>query len=122
EAAGTAPARRVGRGRARGDASMSSAPMAAKAGLSGVVAEQGEAPAAAEPNTPHRPPRRVGRWVLAIGTVMVILLVVALIGGTLPKLRREREVNAAAADVAAAPPRLPVAIVKRMVPEAERVL
>jgi len=101
---------------------MSSSPMTAQAGRSGARAKGSEAPAAPEPNTPPRPPRRVGRWVLAIGTVMVILLVVALIGGTLPKLRREREVNAAAAEAAATPPRVPVAIVKRMVPEAQRVL
>ena len=64
----------------------------------------------------------MGRRVLAIGAIAVVLLVGALIGGTLPRLQQAREVNAAAADVSAAPPRVTVVTVQRAAPDAARVL
>src|SRR2546427_10570395 len=66
--------------------------------------------------------RRAGRRVLALGALAVVILGAALVGGTLPRLRQEREVNAAAAAVSAAPPRVTVATVRPMMSDAERVL
>jgi RND family efflux transporter MFP subunit len=79
-----------------------------------------ETPARTEAEKESR--RRAGRRVLALGALAVVILGAALVGGTLPRLRQEREVNAAAAEVSAAPPRVTVAIVRPMASDAERVL
>jgi RND family efflux transporter MFP subunit len=63
-----------------------------------------------------------GRRLLVIGALIVVALAGALVAGTLPRLRQEREVNAAAAQVAAAPPRVTVAVARRSGASAERVL
>jgi multidrug efflux pump subunit AcrA (membrane-fusion protein) len=59
---------------------------------------------------------------VAIVALAAVLLSVALIAGTLPRLRQQQKVNAAAAEVAAAPQRVTVTTVHAMVAEAERVL
>src|SRR5207253_8732815 len=85
---------------------MSSAPTIAQAEGSVAGVEQSEAPAAAKSNTPPGPPveRRVGRRVLAIGVLAVVILGGAFFAGTLPRLQQQREVDAAAAEAATAPP------------------
>ena len=54
--------------------------------------------------------RRAGRRLLAIAIVVVVGLAAALAAGTLPRLQQSRDVNAAAAETAAAPPRVTVAV------------
>src|SRR5260370_30342088 len=65
---------------------------------------------------------RVGRRILVIGIAAVIILTGALIAGTLPRLAQQNAVDAAAAQVASAPPRVNVAVAKSMAADAERVL
>src|SRR5882757_7693952 len=103
---------------------MNSAPPIEVAGPTPKTVERSGAANSIESNTPPNPTvgRRVGRRVVAIGTVVAVLLSVALIAGTLPRLRQQRSVNAAAAEVAAAPQRVTVITVHSMVPEAERTL
>src|SRR5712692_9319130 len=71
-----------------------------------------------------QPPKR--RWpgtrALGIGALAAVVLAGALTVGTLPKWRQTRTVDAAAAEAAAAPPKVTVAIAKRFAPNAERVL
>lgn len=63
------------------------------------------------------------RWrLLALGALMVVLFAGALVSGTVPRLQREREVNAAAAELAAAPPRTTVAVARLAPATAEQVL
>jgi len=66
--------------------------------------------------------RRTGLRVLGIGALATVSLAGALIGGTLPRWRQEQDVNAAAAEAAAAPPQVTVAVARRFAPDAERVL
>jgi membrane fusion protein, multidrug efflux system len=66
--------------------------------------------------------QNAGRRLLVIGGVAIFLLAGALIGGTLPRLRQEKEVNASAAEAASALPRVTVAVAKKVAPNAERVL
>src|SRR5205814_1168983 len=66
--------------------------------------------------------RRAGRRVMVIGGLAVVILGAALVGGTLPRLRQEKAVNTAAAQVAAAPPRVTVTVVRPAPPETDRVL
>src|SRR5437773_1511045 len=103
---------------------MSSSTTIAPAERSMAGVEPSAAPVAGDANIPPKPPigRRMGWRGLAIGAAAVVLLGGALLGGTLPRLRQQRAVNAAAAETAAAPPRVSVAVVRRMAPEAERVL
>jgi RND family efflux transporter MFP subunit len=65
---------------------------------------------------------RAGRRILVIGIAAVIILAGALIAGTLPRLAQQNVVDAAAAQVASAPPRVNVAVAKSMAADAERVL
>jgi len=66
--------------------------------------------------------RRAGRRLFVIGAVVVIALIGALTMGTLPRLRQEKQLDTAAAQAAAQPPRVTVAPAQRMAPSAERVL
>src|SRR5450755_2312483 len=103
---------------------MNSAQMTEPAEPSVTVAEQSGSSISGPLNNSLDPhvERRVGRRVAAIAAVAVVLLSVTLIAGTLPRLRQERKVNAAAAEIAAAPQRVTVTKVEAMAPEAERVL
>ena len=62
--------------------------------------------------------RRAGRRLLVIGVLIVIALAVALAVGTLPRLWQQQKLDAAATQTAAQPPRVTVAIAKRMAPKA----
>ena len=66
--------------------------------------------------------RRAGRRLLVIGVLAVVALAVALAAGTVPRLRQEQQVNAAAAGVAAALPRVTVAVARPMPADTGRVL
>ena len=66
--------------------------------------------------------RRAGRRLLVIGVLLVALLAGALTLGTLPRLWQQRQLDAAAAQAASQPPRVSVAIAKRIAPTAERIL
>jgi len=103
---------------------MSSAPPIEKADPTQTAAEQSGAPKSVESNTlPNSPAkRRVSLRVVTVIALAAVLLSVALIAGTLPRLRQQQKVNAAAAEVAAAPQRVTVTTVHAMVAEAERVL
>src|SRR5207248_10876453 len=86
-------------------------------------------PATQQPLTPPGPSeaeresrRRAGRRLLVLGCVIVIALAAALAVGTLPKLWQQQQLDAAVTQAAAQPPRVTVAIAKRMEPSAERVL
>jgi len=65
---------------------------------------------------------RAGRRVLVIGAVAVVALVGALAVGTLPRLRQQQRLDAAATQAAAQPPRVTVVIARRMSSSAERIL
>jgi RND family efflux transporter MFP subunit len=66
--------------------------------------------------------RRAGRRVLVLGVLILVALAGALAAGTLPRLRQQQQVNAAATQAAAQPPRVTVAVAQRMAPSAERIL
>src|SRR4051812_23843953 len=66
--------------------------------------------------------KRVGPRLLGLGALVSVALAGALAAGTLPRLRQERDVNAAAAGVSAAPPRVTVAVAHSAAPSPERVL
>jgi RND family efflux transporter MFP subunit len=59
---------------------------------------------------------------MAMGALVVVVLGGALLAGTLPRLRQEREVSATAAEAAAAAPRVSVVAVRTAPAAAERVL
>jgi RND family efflux transporter MFP subunit len=103
---------------------MSSAPVTEQVDAALAAVDQSGARESVELNVSPNPPvgRRVGRRVLAIVAVVAVLMCGALIAGTLPRLRQQRKVNAAAAEVAAAPQRVTVTTVQAMAPETERVL
>ena len=65
---------------------------------------------------------RAGRRLLVIGIVVVVALAGALVIGTLPRLRQQQQLDTATARAAAQPPRVTVAIARRMESSAERVL
>lgn len=66
--------------------------------------------------------RRIGRRVVVIGAAVVVVFTAALVAGTVPRLRQQHKVDAAASDIAAAPQRVLVTTVRAMAPEAERIL
>src|SRR5947209_17123568 len=65
---------------------------------------------------------RAGRRILFFGVGTAIILAAALTAGTLPRWRQQRAVDAAASQVAAAPPRVTIDVAKRMAADADRVL
>ena len=58
-------------------------------------------------------PNRRGRWVLGVGGLVVVSLAGSLVAATLPRLRHEKELDAAAARVADSPPVVTVASARR---------
>ena len=67
--------------------------------------------------------RRPARWrMLGLGGLAAVGLATALTAGTLPRLRLQQEVNAAAEEASAAPPRVTVATARPREVKAERVL
>src|SRR5437660_46999 len=70
------------------------------------------APSAAEGDSR----RRAGRRILVIGVLVIIALAGALAAGTLPRLSQQQQLDAAATKAAAQPPRVTVAVAKRMAP------
>jgi RND family efflux transporter MFP subunit len=88
--------------------------------VNGVAMSVTEAPDHS-PLTTHRSSFTRPR-VLGIGALVVVSLAGALTAGTLPRLRQAREVNAAAAEVSSARPRVSVTVARQVAPDAERVL
>jgi RND family efflux transporter MFP subunit len=66
--------------------------------------------------------KRAGRRLLLFAVLTVLGVAGALAAGTIPRMRQENEVNAAAAETAAAAPRVTVVVARRSAPDAERVL
>lgn len=66
--------------------------------------------------------RRAGRRLVVIGVLIVLALGGALTAGTLPRLWQQQRLDAAATQAASQPPRVTVAVAKRMAPTAERIL
>lgn len=54
-----------------------------------------------------------GRWVVGLGVLVILVLGGGLVAATLPRLRHQQELNAAATRVADSPPRVRVASVHR---------
>src|SRR6266851_5597839 len=78
--------------------------------------------AVAQPDVRHVP-RRPGRsTLLGIGIVLAVILVGFLAAGTLPRLRREHELNAAASEAARTPPAVSVVVARNAPPNRERLL
>jgi RND family efflux transporter MFP subunit len=71
---------------------------------------------------PHPSSLSNGRRVLFFGIGTAIVLAAALTAGTIPRWRQQTAVDAAAAQAAAAPPRVTVAVAKKMAGNADRVL
>jgi RND family efflux transporter MFP subunit len=65
---------------------------------------------------------RLGPWVLGLGGLIVVALVGSLVAVTLPRWRQQRELDAAAARAAAAPPRVAVTTARRAGPTSELTL
>ena len=95
--------------------------------------DSGKSPAALPAVEPHADPgpkngdrfskrRWPGTRALGIGALALVAVTGALIVGTLPKWKQTQKVDAAAAEAAAAPPKVTVAVAKRFAPNAERVL
>jgi RND family efflux transporter MFP subunit len=74
------------------------------------------------PQTIRPAQNRTGTRVLAIGGLAAVALAGALAAGTVPRLRQEGAVNAAAAETANALPRVTVAVARTETADAERVL
>src|SRR5258708_5381253 len=66
--------------------------------------------------------RRAGRRVLAIGAFIVVALAGALAMGIVPRQLQQRQLDAATTQAADQPPRVTVAVAKRVAPAADRVL
>jgi RND family efflux transporter MFP subunit len=81
-----------------------------------------DTPAPARPPAGHRSPRRAWLRILALAGLAAVALAGALVAGTVPRLRQEQEVNATASEVAAATPRVTVAVARPAAADAERVL
>ena len=80
-------------------------------------------PVSASVDRPAAAPNRwTGRLALGGGALVVLALAGALVAGTLPRLRRTQQLDAAAAQAASAPPRVMVTTVRRETADAERVL
>jgi RND family efflux transporter MFP subunit len=66
--------------------------------------------------------RRAGWRFLVIGVLIIMALAAALTVGMLPRLWQRQKLDAAATQAASQPPRVTVAIAKRVAPTAERIL
>jgi RND family efflux transporter MFP subunit len=66
--------------------------------------------------------RRAGRRILVIGALVVVALAGALAVGTLPRLGQQRQLDAAAMQAAAQPPRVNVTVARQMLHSSERIL
>jgi len=66
--------------------------------------------------------KRAGRRVLALAALAVVALAGTLVAGTLPRLRQTHELETAAIELIARPPRVTVATARRAAAGAERVL
>src|SRR5262245_8858941 len=89
------------------------------------VRRQDAPPAPTPPEArPAGRPRGAGLKLRVLGLGLLLTLIVGggLVGGAWPHLRREREADEKAAARAAAPPLVPVAVVRRAPTDAERVL
>jgi RND family efflux transporter MFP subunit len=71
--------------------------------------------------SPSHPARR-GRWVLGIGGLITVVLAGSLVAATLPRLRHQKELDAAAARAADSPPRVSLATARRAPPTSELTL
>jgi RND family efflux transporter MFP subunit len=80
------------------------------------------APTPTPPEAANESRRRAKRRLVAIGALAAVALSGALAAGTLPRLRQQREVDAAAAEVAHSRPRVTVAVARPAAPTSERVL
>ncbi|HEY2250795.1 MAG TPA: hypothetical protein VGH74_07025, partial [Planctomycetaceae bacterium] len=70
-----------------------------------------------------RAPRRFGGWnSLGIGLLLTAILAALGTAGTLPRMRREQELNAAAALRARTPPTVSVVVARRATADSERLL
>ncbi len=82
-----------------------------------------ESGVAALPSKPREQPRGwSGHWVLGGGAMTVVLLAGALIAATVPRLRHDKELDAAAARSASSPPIVSVAIARRAPVDSELTL
>jgi len=74
-------------------------------------------------NAIRRDRPRLGGWtLLGIGALLAAILVGMGVAGTLPRLRREQELKAAAAETASAPPAVSVVLARPAPPDRERLL
>src|SRR5262249_32814405 len=72
---------------------------------------------------PQAPVRKVaGRRVRALSAFALVALAGALVAGTMPRLKQQRQVEAEAAEAASSAPRVAVAVAREAAPQAERVL
>jgi RND family efflux transporter MFP subunit len=88
--------------------------------LNGELLKRSDGPDHSPPTTHHSPLTRPR--VLGVGALAVVALVGALTLGTVPRFRQKREVDSAAAQVSNALPKVTVTTVRRVTPDAERVL
>jgi RND family efflux transporter MFP subunit len=65
---------------------------------------------------------RSGRWVLGVGSLAAVALAGSLVAATLPRLRQQQELGAAAARAAGGPPLVSVATARRAPPTSELTL
>jgi len=76
----------------------------------------------AQPQVRHAPRRPGRRTLLGIGIVLAVTLIGFLAAGTLPRLRHEKELNAAASEAARTPPAVSVVVARNAPPNRERLL
>jgi RND family efflux transporter MFP subunit len=81
------------------------------------------APDSPDPAAVHNEsPSRFGRQIAVITVIAISVFAVAFIVGLLPRLRRDRELKAAAAAVASAKPKVTIAIAREETADSKRVL
>ncbi len=74
-----------------------------------------------QPQEPERKPLS-GRWVLLGGILVALMFTAALVAATLPRLRQEKQLNTAAAQVASTPPRVSVVTARHAPATSQHVL